>query len=305
MQERGLVLKGKFVLILCVLTNFKFRIIHLLQVMKWVGSCNCNIQNEDPNKLKSMQTIKAILIDDEERARNSLLAALSSYCPEVIVVAQASNVPMAAELIREHQPDLIFLDIEMPEYNGFELFQFVDEVHFDIIFVTAYSQYAIQAFEVSALDYLLKPIEVSGLQKAVQKVLEKKSYSNVQKRLEILKEAFVSEEIKKISLPMADGLLFVEVKDIVLLEADGAYTYVCLQNGSRILVSKRLKFFEDILSNRIHFFRPHRSHIVNLNFLKKYVRGENKLILDNSTQIALSRDLKQQFESVLKELKLN
>lgn len=251
-----------------------------------------------------MKKIRALIIDDEERARNSLMAALSAFCPEVEILAQGSSVPMAVELIATHQPELIFLDIEMPEYSGFELFQFLNEINFDVIFVTAYSTYAIQAFEVSAIDYILKPVDPTSLQKAVEKVAEKQEVSSIQKRLEILKETFISEEIKKISLPMADGLLFVEVKEIVLLEADGAYTYVCLQNGSRILVSKKLRFFEEILSSRPNFFRTHRSFIVNVNYIKKYTRSDNSLLMDNQKKVALSRDLKSQFEKLLKEYRL-
>jgi len=249
--------------------------------------------------------IKAIIIDDEERARNSLSAALQSFCLDIEIIGTASNVIEGVELIKSNQPDLVFLDIEMPEYNGFELLQFFDEINFDIIFVTAYSQYAIRAFEVSAMDYLLKPIEVTSLQKAVDKVKEKKSHNTIKKRLEVLKDSFINEEIKKISLPMADGLLFVEVKDIILLEADGAYTYVCLNNGSRILVSKKLKFFEDILSNRPHFFRPHRSFVINLNYIKKYIRGESNILMDNNAIVSISRDLKGSFETLLKEYRLH
>lgn len=249
--------------------------------------------------------IRAIIIDDEERARNSLLAALESFCPQVQVVSQASNVLEGVEQIKDLKPDLVFLDIEMPEYNGFELLQFFDEIDFDVIFVTAYSQYAIQAFEVSAVDYLLKPIEVTSLQKSIEKVSEKQSHTTIKKRLELLKETFINEEIKKISLPMSDGLLFVEIKDIVLLEADGAYCYVCLNNGSRILVSKKLKFFEDILVNRPYFFRTHRSYLLNINYIKKYIRGENSLIMDNNAVVSISRDLKANFESVLKEYRIS
>lgn len=245
-----------------------------------------------------------MIIDDEERARNSLSAAIQSFCPGVEIIGQASNVLEGVALIKELQPELVFLDIEMPEYNGFELFQFLPEINFDIIFVTAYSQYAIRAFEVSAMDYLLKPIDVTALQKAVDKVKQKQSHTTVQKRLEVLKDSFINEEIKKISLPMADGLLFVEVKDIVCLEADGAYTYVCLQNGSRILVSKKIKFFEDVLSGRPNFFRPHRSYMININFIRKYTRAESTILMDNNAQIAISRDLKSQFEALLKEYRL-
>ena len=181
---------------------------------------------------------------------------------------------------------------------------FFNEINFDIIFVTAYSQYAIKAFEVSAIDYLLKPVDIEALQKSLEKVKTKQTQIALQKRLELLKENFTAEEINKIALPMGDGLLFVEMKDIILFEADGAYTNLYMNNGSKILVSKRLKFFEDILQDRTNFFRPHRSHLININYIKKYIKGDNTIVMDNLVELSLSRDLKQDFESLLKEFKL-
>lgn len=251
-----------------------------------------------------MTQIKAIIIDDEERARNTLSSLLLEYCKDVQVIDMSSNVPDGVISIQKHKPDVVFLDIEMPEYNGFELLDFFNEINFNIVFVTAYSQYAIRAFEVSATDYLLKPVDIDALQKAIEKIKDKQSQTAIQKRLELLKENFTSEEIKKIALPMSDGLLFIEVKDIILLEADGAYTNVFLNNGSKILVSKKLKFFEDALNNRPQFFRPHRSHLINISYIKKYIKGENEIIMDNQYSVSLSRDLKQNFESLLKEYKL-
>lgn len=248
--------------------------------------------------------IKAIIIDDEERARNTLSSLLLEYCKDVEVIDSLSNVPDGVIAINKHKLDVVFLDIEMPEYNGFELLSFFTEINFDIVFVTAYSQYAIRAFEVSATDYLLKPVDIDALQNAIEKIKHKQTNSSLQKRLELLKETYSNDEIKKIALPMSDGLLFIEVKDIILLEADGAYTTVFLKNGSKIVVSKKLKFFEDILSNRPQFFRPHRSHLININYIKKYVKGENQIIMDNQSNVSLSRDLKQSFESLLKEYKL-
>ncbi|MBC7863228.1 MAG: response regulator transcription factor, partial [Bacteroidia bacterium] len=182
---------------------------------------------------------------------------------------------------------------------------FFREIDFEIVFVTAYSEFAIRAFEVSAIDYILKPVEIGALQKAVEKVKEKKFRNSLQQRLELLKETYTGDEIKKIALPMSDGLLFIEITDIVLLEADGAYTTVFLKNGSKILVSKKLKFFEDILINRPGFFRPHRSHLININFIKKYIRGENEILMDNQASVSLSRERKQDFEALLKELRLS
>ncbi len=251
-----------------------------------------------------MKEIKAIIIDDEERARDGLSSIIKEYCKDVLIVDTSSNVPDGVIAINRHKPDIVFLDIEMPDYNGFELFSFFNEINFDIVFVTAYSQYAIKAFEVSAIDYLLKPVDIDALQKSLEKVRTKQTQVALQKRLELLKENFTADEINKIALPMGDGLLFVEMKDIVLFEADGAYTNLYMNNGSKILVSKRLKFFEDILQNRTNFFRPHRSHLININYIKKYIKGDNQIVMDNLVELSLSRDLKQDFEALLKEFKL-
>jgi two-component system LytT family response regulator len=165
--------------------------------------------------------------------------------------------------------------------------------------------FALKAFEVSAIDYLLKPVELEGLQKAIQKVKEKKTLSNMSQRLELMNSISKGEEIKKITLPMNDGLLFVEVADIILFAADRAYTDVYLKNGSKITVSKPMRIFEDILNNRPLFFRPHRSHLINLNYVRKYLRGESSIIMDNNLEVSISREKKQEFESKLKELRIS
>lgn len=249
--------------------------------------------------------ISAILIDDEEPARKTLSAFLTSFCPDVTILAECSNVPEGVLAINKFTPDFIFLDIEMPEYSGFELLKFFKQIDFEIIFVTAYSEYAIKAFEVSAIDYLLKPIQIQSLQAAVEKVKQKKKDFALQQRIDLLKDTLANNEVRKIALPMNDGLLFIDIADIILIEADGSYSHVYLKNGSKILVSKKLRFFEDILSSRVVFFRPHRSHLINLNYLQKYLKGESTILLDNSVRVNLSRDRKVEFESVLKELGLS
>jgi two-component system, LytTR family, response regulator len=249
--------------------------------------------------------LRAVIIDDEERSRNLLTSLLAQYCPAVEVAGSAANVPEGVLTINKHKPDLVFLDIEMPEYSGFELLDFFREIDFEIIFVTAYSQYAIRAFEVSAIGYLLKPVEITSLQQAINRVKQQKEQVASQQRLELLRDTLQADEVKKVALPMADGLLFVDVAEIVFLEADGAYTNIYLKNGSKVLVSKKLKFFEDVLGNRKIFFRPHRSHLINVNFIRKYVRGESLLMMENNVNLSLSREKKQEFEATLKELSLS
>lgn len=252
-----------------------------------------------------MSVIKAIIVDDEERARNTLSSLLKSYCPEIEVLTECSNVPEAAIAINKFKPDVVFLDVEMPDYNGFELLSFFREVDFDIIFVTAYTEYAIKAFEISAVDYILKPIDIDQLKNSVEKLKQIKLHSQMQEQIELLKESYKGSDIRKIALSMSNGLSFVEISDIVFLEADGAYTTFYLMNGQKVVVSKKLKFYEDILSNRSFFFRTHRSYLVNVNYIKKYSRSENAILMDNASTITISRERKHEFESLLKELRVS
>lgn len=249
--------------------------------------------------------LKAIIIDDEEGARFTLSTLLEEYCPSISIIAQCSNVPEGVLAINKHTPDIVFLDIEMPEYNGFELVEFFKIVDFEIIFVTAYSQYAIRAFEVSAVDYLLKPVEIEQLQAAVEKASQKRTQANIMQRLDLMKSTYNGDEIKKIALPMSDGLMFVDVAEIILFEADRAYTHVFLKNGSKITVSKPMRTFEDILENRQFIFRPHRSHLININYIKKYVRGDGMIFMDNGFALPVSRERKQEFEALLKEVRMS
>jgi two-component system, LytTR family, response regulator len=248
--------------------------------------------------------LKAIIVDDEENARITLSSLLQEYGKEIEIVAQCSNVPDAVLAINKYNPHVVFLDIEMPDYNGFELIGFFKEITFEIIFVTAYSQYAIRAFEISAIDYLLKPVEIESLKSAIKKLQQKHHSSNIMQRLELMQQTYQGNEIQKIALPMNDGLLFVEIKQIILFEADRAYTDIYLSDGSKITVSKAMRTFEDILSNRSYIFRPHRSYLINLNYLKKYNKGHSTVVMDNQILVPIARDRKQDFENLLKELKL-
>lgn len=247
-----------------------------------------------------MEIIRAVIIDDEERARTSLQILLSEYCKNVEVVGLFSNVPEGVLAINKYKPNIVFLDIEMPEYNGFELFNFFREIDFEIIFVTAYNEFAVKAFEFSAIDYLLKPVDIEKLIGAVKKATYKINSHEALAKLELLKETYTTQQFNKIALPVSDGLSFVNTDEITYLEADGAYTEVWIKNGSRIVVSKKLKFFEDALDKRPNFFRSHRSFIVNINFIKKYSKAENTITLDNGKTVVISRDRKNEFEAQLK-----
>lgn len=249
-------------------------------------------------------SIKAIIVDDEERGRDSLSSLLNTYCEEVELVDACSNVPDAVIAINKHKPELVFLDVEMPVYNGFELLNFFNEINFEIIFVTAYSEYAIKAFEISAVDYILKPVDIDQLKNAVLKFKKRRDQVTIQSRLEILKEGLSNDEVKRIALPVNDGLVFVRLDELILLEAEGAYTWVNLSNGTRILVSKKLKFFEDLLEGRELFYRPHRSYIIHFNYIKKYLKGEGTIIMDGNQIVSISREKKSEFEEKLRSLRI-
>lgn len=252
-----------------------------------------------------MKMLKAIIIDDEENARITLASLIREYIAEVEIVAQCTNVPEGVLAINKYSPDVVLLDVEMPEYNGFELLDFFKEITFDIVFVTAYNQYAIKAFEVSAVDYLLKPVEIESLKAAIEKVKKKSNHASVMQRMNLMKDVYSGSDIQKIALPMSNGLLFVEINQIVIFEADRVYTSVFLVDGSKLTVSKPLRTFEDILAERSYVFRPHRSYLINIRHIKKYLKGESLIVMENGSSIPVSRERKQDFENVLRELKLS
>ena len=247
--------------------------------------------------------IRAILIDDEERSRRVLKNLLTQFCPDVEILDVCSNVPDAVLSINKLQPDVVFTDIEMPGYSGFELLEFFKDINFEIIFTTGYHEYALKAFQVSAIDYLLKPIQIDQLENAVAKLKDKKN-ANMQNRLEVLKENLKQTEIHKIALPTFDGLLFIDVATIVCMEADGAYTHVICADGTDIHVSKKLKYFELLLEDRNQFFRVHRSTIININYIEKYSKAENYLLLQKNKNVKIARDKKIEFEDYIKDIRL-
>lgn len=248
--------------------------------------------------------IKAVIIDDEAKARRMMEALLKEYCPEIQIMAVAEDVPSGVLAINLHQPDVVFLDVEMPGYTGFQLLDFFKEVNFEIIFTTAHSDYALTAFRISAIDFLLKPIQISELIKAVEKVKTKKDSTRIQ-RIEALRENFKDNIIKKLALPVADGLTFVDVEDIIYLEAEGAYTLLYLSENRKILISKKIKEFEEALTQQSIFFRSHRSFIVNLKKIKQFVKQDGGyILLQNEVQIPIARERKEEFLKIIENMVL-
>ncbi|MCS6795962.1 MAG: LytTR family DNA-binding domain-containing protein [Raineya sp.] len=249
-----------------------------------------------------MSLLTAVIVEDETKARRVLESLLQEYHPEVQVLASVDSVPEGVKAIQKHQPQIVFLDIEMPEYNGFQLFDFIHDINFDVIFTTAYQEYALKAFEFSATAYLLKPLQIDKLAQAIEKVKEKLG-KNTQERIEILKKTWSQEKITKIALPIAEGFLFAEINDIMYLQAEGAYTHLILRDKRRFTVSKNIKNFEDLLKIEI-FFRPHRSYIINLNAVKQYYRQDGGyVVMENGDSISISKEKKDEFLQAYQSLK--
>ena len=238
--------------------------------------------------------MKAIIIDDEKRARVSLSLLLQEYCPQVTIVAECENLPEGVKAIRKHQPDIVLLDIEMPGHSGLELLDFFDEneVNFSIIFTTAYNEYALKAFKFSAVDYLLKPIIPEELAEAVERVAKQKQrFENFR----AFKENLQQETLTKIAVPSGNSLLFLDTDKIMYIKGEGAYSEVFCSDGSRQLVSRNLKNFEDILCSDSRFLRIHKSYIVNFNFVTAFNKSDGGSIeLENKAQIPVSPDKAQQ-----------
>jgi two-component system LytT family response regulator len=248
--------------------------------------------------------LTAVIIDDEENSRETLRLKLQKHCPEVNVLQSCASAEEGIEAIQKHNPELVFLDIEMPRMSGFDMLEDIDNINFDVIFTTAYNQFAIRAIKFSALDYLLKPINKEDLQKAVDRAKQKKNTNNSAEQIKTLNENFRSEknELEKIALPTMHGLIFIELKNIVRLESEINYTRFYLTNKESILVSKTLGDFEELFSEN-NFFRPHKSHIINLKYVKRYLKGEGgQIILEDNTTIDVSRRKKEEFLNRIKKI---
>jgi two-component system, LytTR family, response regulator len=239
--------------------------------------------------------MKAIIIDDEEHCITTLQWSLKEYCPEINIMATGSNGKEGIELIRQYKPDIIFLDVEMPVLNGIDMLQYFDDINFDVIFTTAYDQYALKAIKLNALDYLLKPIDKDDLMAAVEKVKTRQTLISRQ-QVNGLQEVHKTKVANKIALSTLSGLQFINLDELVRVEGEGNYCNFILSNKKTVLLSKKLGDAEEILEGNKNFFRAHRSHIINLKFVEKYIRGEGgEIIMEDGTSISLSRNKKDEF----------
>jgi two-component system LytT family response regulator len=241
--------------------------------------------------------LKAILVDDEESNVSALKEKIGRHCPVLDIVALCYNAADAIEAINTLQPDVVFLDIEMPVMNGFLLLQNLTFKNFELIFTTAYDHYAIKAIRFSALDYLVKPIEIEELKIAVDRAAEERSKINSAHQLDILLENLSARKagFQKIAIPTTEGLQFIKINDIVYLEANTNYTYIIMADSKKYLVSQTLKIFEDILPTDT-FVRIHNSFIINKNFAERYIRGEGgQVVLSNGSVLDVSKRKKAEF----------
>ncbi len=238
---------------------------------------------------------RALLIEDEPEGLQNLQNLLDKYCPDIEVVATGGS---NADLLRltaedkDTQFDVAFLDIDLPDGLVFQGLQQMDDIPFDIIFVTAYNQYALTAFDFSAIDYVLKPIEPDDLRRAVSRTRIDRKSASTKQRVELLQQNYspnMPNAFEKIGISGLDGVHFVRLRDIVRLEAEDNYTHFLLKTGNKITASKTIKAYEDTLV-KLNFVRVHKKHIVNMNYMKTYIKGEGGyLILENGETIEVSR----------------
>lgn len=240
--------------------------------------------------------MKTIIVDDNQQARNFLRTLIQQFCPELELLGSASNIQEGRFLIEQVHPELVFLDVEMPNGTGFDLLQQLPQVDFKVIFTTAHEKYALQAIKCSALDYLLKPIDIEDLLLAVGKAKEERQQSTeegtsqlkVQTLLQNLQATSAQGE-QKLLLNDKYGMQVTQVKDIIRLKADNNYTHFFIKDQPPLLISKPLKDYESILPSQ-QFFRCHKSHLINLSYLLRYDKREDEvLILQDGSKVPVSR----------------
>jgi two-component system LytT family response regulator len=254
-----------------------------------------------------MKEIRTLIVDDEVNGAKSLRSLLEVYCPDVKVIGLAHSAEQAKVIIQDHAPDLVFLDIEMPITNGFQLLAQLDNISFDVIFATAYEQFALQAFKTNALSYLLKPIDADDLQVAVEKYRQKNSDETlirIKKLEEIVQNmTHQNSQLARIAVPSSEGLSYLDSSKIIRLEADSNYTHIFLEGGKKITSSRTLKEYEETLTS-MNFFRIHNAHIVNLKFVDRYIKGEGGYVVTNdNTTLEVSRRRKTELLEALAKMK--
>jgi two-component system LytT family response regulator len=224
---------------------------------------------------------------------------LTEYCPQIEVVGEAANVPEGVKIIQRLKPDVVFLDIEMPGYTGFQLLDFFEKIDFEIIFATAYSEFALKAFQVSAIDYLLKPIQISQLIAAIDKVLKFRGPTLINERVETLRANMAEGRIKRIVLPLSEGSVFIDMKDVLFLKSEGSYVRFFLADGNSFLISKTIKDYENQLTKEEGFFRSHRSFLVNASHITRI--DTDGATTKGNHLVMIARDRRTEFDDFMRQ----
>jgi two-component system LytT family response regulator len=241
--------------------------------------------------------IRAVLVEDELISRETLRGYIEKYCTGVEVVGEAGNVEEGKRIINETKPDLVFLDVEMPFGTGFDLLEQLDEITFETVFVTAYSNYAVKALNYSAAYYILKPVDIDELVKAVDKVREERKTKDYAIHTKVLVENLgaANNQKKKIVLPILEGFEVVEVQDVIRCQANDNFTDFFMKDGSKKLICRTLKFYDEILSE-LGFLRVHRSHLINMDYVKGYKKGKGgQVVMSDGSHVDVSPNRKDDF----------
>ncbi len=240
--------------------------------------------------------LRCVIVDDEPDAIQFIQSIITEYCPGLEVVGAANSAKDGVDVIRDTIPDLVFLDVQMPHGSGFDLLSSFQEKSFEVIFITAFNHYAIQAIKFSAVDYILKPININEFLEAIKKVEEKRAsleYKNMS--YGALLENLRSPKPSKLAIPTGDGIEYLNTDDIIRVEADRSYSWFYLTNNRKHLVSRNLKEYQELL-NDLNFFRPHNSHLINLEHVHKFIRHEGGYIeMDDHSTVPLSRGKRDLF----------
>lgn len=247
--------------------------------------------------------VRCVIVEDEEIARNVLKSLLSQYCQDVMVCAEADDVESGKAMINAFRPDLVFLDIEMPGGGGFKLLNSIENIDFEVVFITAYEQFAIKAIRHAALDYLLKPVDPKELVSAVEKVKEEKYKKTLKKQYDTLLKNLNPEQltVRKISLSTTDKIHLIEVDDIVRCESDNYYTIIHFKNGTNMLVSKTLKEIEQKLEE-FDFVRTHKSHLVNIRCILNFIKDEMVVLMSDGSKVPVSKRKKENILGIINSL---
>ncbi|KAB7529039.1 response regulator [Flagellimonas olearia] len=249
-------------------------------------------------------TLKVIIIEDEKHSRETLKSMLEEFCKDVKVIATANSVSEAVKVLSVYSPDVVFLDIELQSGLGFDVLTQIKNPNFEVIFTTAFEKYAIKAIKFSSLDYLLKPIDLSELQDAVEKARNRMDTNVYRQQIDTLMQSLSKENHRqeKICLATTAGMEFIAIEEIVLCKADGSYTSFVLRNENTLMVSKHLKEYENLLGD-YQFMRVHNSYVINLNEVKKYVKSDGGyIIMSNDMHVSISPRKKDELMEAMKRL---